>query len=183
MRNHPAQTIGRGFVDDGTDDRRTPAWLFDPLHAAHRFTIDAAASPANALLPRYWTRADDALSRPWTEERVWCNPPFSDLSPWVAHARTADAAAVVMLLPANRTDQRWWQELIEPDRDRGGFSTRFIGGRVDFAAPASATATLPGIDPPRPRGSHAPFGLVLLGWGIDLRAAAQLGKDDRDPTS
>lgn len=68
-------------------DRSTPASLFDPLHAEHRFTVDAAASPANAKLPRFWTLEDDALSRSWAGERVFCNPPYSDIRAWVEKGR------------------------------------------------------------------------------------------------
>jgi phage N-6-adenine-methyltransferase len=119
-RNHPQQVGERG-ADDAVDDRAAPWELFDPLNERFRFSIDAAASEANARLPRFWTRSDDALSQSWAGERVWCNPPYSHIWPWVAKAWDEDAAElVVMLLPANRTEQSWWQALVEPHRDRGG---------------------------------------------------------------
>jgi hypothetical protein len=61
-----------------------------------------------------------------------------------------------MLVPANRTEQRWWQDLIEPYRDCGqGLTTRFLAGRLRFLAPGQ---THIGAD------ERPPFGCVLLIW-------------------
>lgn len=117
-RNHPQQA-----VRDIVDDRRTPAWLFAPLHERHRFTLDAAASAENALLPKFYDRESDGLLRSWSGERVWCNPPYSRLEGWLAKAwqeMESGCELVVMLLPANRTEQKFWQEYVEPFRDGGG---------------------------------------------------------------
>lgn len=158
-RNHPQQA-----VRDEVDDRRTPADVFNPLNAQHRFTLDVAASAKNALCPRHFTRDVDGLLRSWKGERVWCNPPFSRLEPWVAKAwqeMEAGCDLVVMLLPANRCEQKFWQEWIEPSRDKGpnddgiSLTTRFLRGRPRFAAP----------DAPVPhKGDRPPFGCVLLTW-------------------
>ena len=108
-----------------------------------------AASDANAKCPRFWTEDDDGLAQPWAGERVWCNPPYSfpNLRAWVAKAwqewTAADPPAlIVMLLPANRTEQQWWQELVEPYRDRPGSDLRveFLPGRMRFLAPAQTTS-------------------------------------------
>src|SRR4051794_8806538 len=86
------------------DDRETTPEVFDPLHARFRFSIDVAAAPHNAKLPRFYTIEDDGLEQPWTGERVWCNPPYSSIEPWCEKAWTSHAELVVMLLPANRTE-------------------------------------------------------------------------------
>lgn len=83
--NHPQQVGTRGALDK-VDDRRTPRDLWDPLNAKYDFTIDVAASPENALCERFYTIADDGLAQSWANERVWCNPPFSDCGAWVAKA-------------------------------------------------------------------------------------------------
>lgn len=153
-RNHPQQTA-KGFVDDRETDEAT----FAPLHERFRFTIDAAASIRNAKLERYWTKEQDALSRSWAGERVWCNPPYSDIAPWVVKAWNEmlfGCELVVMLLPANRTEQAWWQDHIEPCRDNGrGLRTEFIRGRTRFIA-AGDTEIKPNARPP--------FGCVLCIW-------------------
>lgn len=120
-RNHPAQVERRGPVDE-VDDRATPFDLFTHLDRKHRFTVDVAAAPHNTKCARYFTREEDGLHQSWAGESVWCNPPFSDIKPWVqkAWAEHRTATGIVMLLPANRTEQRWWNVLVEPFRDRGG---------------------------------------------------------------
>lgn len=159
-KNHPQQA-----TRDDVDDRRAPRNLFDPLHARHRFTVDAAASPGNAMLPRYWTVEDDALSKQWGAERVWCNPPYSDIATWVEKAwlemRFGKCGLVVMLLPANRCEQRWWQNHVEPYRDGGKWSgarlsTHFLPTRLRFDWPADRIVPA--------KGDRPPFGCVLLTW-------------------
>lgn len=158
--NHPQQVAKRGSLED-TDDRRTLPEIFDPLNVEHLFTLDVCASKLNAKLPRYFTREQNGLKQSWTDEIVWCNPPYSDIGSWVikALAESNDElelpAKVVMLLPANRTEQRWWQDMIEPRRDRGfGVTTRFMRGRPRFGWPT---------EKPRPKkGDRPPFGLVVV---------------------
>lgn len=168
-RNHPQQ-VRRDGVDDTIDDRRTPGKVFLPLHEEFMFTIDVAASASNAKLPRFYTREDDGLAQRWEHERVWCNPPFSAIEPWVAKAwqeMHAGCACVVMLLPANRTEQSWWQVWVERFRDGAPVAcrscglgivlrTRFLATRIRFGRP-------PGTPVPK-KGDRPPFGLVVLTW-------------------
>lgn len=160
-QNHRQQVSKRGALDK-VDDRKTPPELFEPLNQRFQFTLDAAASAANAQCERYYTLADDALKRPWFG-RVWCNPPYSDLAAWVDKAWLEfwekRAELVVMLLPANRTEQRWWQDGIElwRDRDHNGWRLRveFLRGRQRFI--------LPGCDGIEPN-QRPPFGVCLAIW-------------------
>lgn len=159
-RNHPQQVDTRGALS-AVDDRAITPEDFAPLHARYRFTVDAAASSANARLPRYWTAADDALEQSWAGERIWCNPPYShpNLARWVAKAWrewNRGAELIVMLVPANRTEQQWWQRWVEPCRDRGALRTEFLPGRMRFIAPGSS-----GVGP----NERPPFGCCLLIWG------------------
>jgi phage N-6-adenine-methyltransferase len=144
------------------DDRGTDPALFAELHGRFHFTIDVAASHDNAKLDRHYTIAEDGLAQPWIGERVWCNPPYSNIAPWVIKAWAEPAELVVMLLPANRTEQRWWQEWVEKDRDAGGLlRVEFLPGRPRFVAPGK-----PGIGP----NERPPFGCCLVIWdgGHDL---------------
>ena len=155
--NHPQQTR-QGGADVDTDDRGTVAEVFDPLHARFGFTIDVAAAEHNAKLPRFFDRHDDGLAQSWAGERVWCNPPFSSIAPWVAKAwRESGAEVVVMLLPANRTEQGWWQTLVEPRRDRPGspLTVEFMPGRPRFLAPGQTSIR---------SNERPPFGCCLLVW-------------------
>jgi phage N-6-adenine-methyltransferase len=161
-QNHVQQVRRRG-PNSKVDDRATAPEVFDPLHERFGFTIDVAAQPHNAKLPRYFTPEDDGLVQSWCGERVWCNPPYSHIEPWVAKAHRSNAELVVMLVPANRTEQGWWQRQVEPFRDRGpGLRTEFLSGRLRFIA-HDATEIKPNERPP--------FGCVLLTWGDDRCAS------------
>lgn len=156
--NHPQQVAKRGRSED-VDDRATHPSLFDPLHARFGFTVDVAAAPHNAKVSQYWTHKDDGLAQSWAGETVWCNPPYSSIGPWVrkAWAEHATARGIVMLLPANRTEQGWWQELVEPFRDRPGspLTVEMLRGRIRFIK-AGQTDVGPNERPP--------FGCCLLIW-------------------
>jgi phage N-6-adenine-methyltransferase len=155
-RNHPQQVASRG-PRPGVDDRQTSPEVFMPLRERFGFTVDACALPHNAKCERFWTPEEDGLARSWAGERVWCNPPYSSIEPWVAKAWAEPAELVVMLVPANRTEQGWWQRRVEPRRDRGGrLAVEFLAGRLRFIA-HDATEIRPNE---RPR-----FGCALLIWG------------------
>ena len=153
--NHPQQVGRRGALDK-VDDRRTPRSLFDPLNEEFEFTLDVAASAENALTDHYYDLEVNGLAQSWDGERVWCNPPYSDLRPWVEKMISSDSL-VVMLLPANRTEQGWWQDIIEPLRRAGKIETRFIRGRLRFETPDHDYTK-------QPKGNRPPFGVVLVIW-------------------
>jgi phage N-6-adenine-methyltransferase len=173
-RNHPQQA-----VRDTVDDRGTLPALFDPLNRRYSFTLDAAASDANALCAKYYTRVTDGLLRSWGGERVWCNPPYSRLEAWVAKAwaeMRGDCALVVMLLPANRCEQGWWQDYVEPFRDGPAtdgivLRSRFLRGRSRFRMP-------PGFQyyTTKAKGDRPPFGCVVLTWSRVLDLSGSLSE-------
>lgn len=156
-QNHPQQTLVRGARAD-VDERGTPPDFFATLDRRFQFTVDAAALPHNAKCERFWTPDEDGLEQDWAGERVWCNPPYSDIGPWVRKAIASECELAVLLLPANRTEQGWWQDHIEPRRDsrrRAGTSVRteFLRGRLRFLAPGAVR-----VGP----NERPPFGVVLL---------------------
>ena len=172
--NHPQQTAKRGAKDE-VDDRGTdPEFIARLEERFGAFDLDVAAAAHNAKAPAFYAREDDGLSQPWTG-RVWCNPPYSDCGAWVRKAweewngegiplplgprpaEIRDVERIVMLLPANRVEQRWWQDLVEPFRDRPHSPLRveFLPGRMRFIRPGWA---------PGPKGDRPPFGCCLLIW-------------------
>lgn len=157
-RNHPQQSGKRGARPD-VDHRATPPELFDPLDARFGFTLDACALPENAKCSRYFTPEQDGLAQSWAGEVIWCNPPYSNIGPWVekAWAEAMAAKAIVLLVPANRCEQGWWQDLVEQHRDRDGGMLRveFLRGRRRFIGPGKD-----GIGP----NERPPFGVALLIW-------------------
>ncbi len=142
---HPA-VMSSDRMDWGTPDS-----LFDPLNAEFGFTLDAAASAANAKCPEFFDAQADGLSRNWREAAqegcTWVNPPYGrSIGDWVgkALAEYHQGARVVMLVPS-RTDTRWWQLAVQASE------IRFLRGRVRFV----------GAD------GHAPFPSALLVFHAD----------------
>ncbi len=162
-KNHPQQTRYAGSKRH-VDDRALPMEDFKILQERFRFTIDAAAAEHNAKLPRFFTEENSGLEASWAGERVYCNPPYSDIEPWCRKAwGEQQAELVVMLLPANRTEQGWWQRQIEPRRDMAmsPLTTEFLPGRMRFLKPGQ-TVVGPNERPP--------FGIVLCIWDRTGRA-------------
>lgn len=165
-RTHPQQG-----PDDRVDNRETTSEVFAPLHRRFGFTVDVASSPKNRKLPRHYTLATNGLAQSWRGERVWCNPPYSAIAPWIVKAinEVVDGGCelVVMLLPANRTEQAWWQDLIEPGRRAGVIEVEFLRGRMRFIAAED--------DRIRPN-ARPPFGvcLVIMRAGVTKRIAVDL---------
>jgi phage N-6-adenine-methyltransferase len=154
-QNHEQQVLVHG-PRSHVDDRGTTADVFDPLHERFGFTVDVAAAAHNAKLPRYYTIEDDGLVQSWAGERVWCNPPYSKIEPWCAKAWESGAQLVVMLLPANRTEQGWWQREVELSRDRpNGVRVEFLPGRLRFLKPGQKQIGA---------NERPPFGCCLLIW-------------------
>lgn len=104
-----------------SDEWQTPQWVFDALDSEFGFTLDGAATAANAKCKRF--SAQDA-EMTWVGERVFCNPPYSNIEPFIQRAFDADLA--VLLLPV-RTDSDWHRWLIER-----GIEMRYWRKRICF---------------------------------------------------
>lgn len=136
-----------------SDERVTPPWLFDELHAEFRFGLDAAATAANAKVPRPFLEATlcylgpdhvnpayrDGLTASWHDvllevygslRTVWWNPPYSRGSIWrwcqKAEAELAAGVPSVGLLPAD-TSMRYFHEFVLQHEHR------FLRRRLTFA--------------------------------------------------
>lgn len=113
----------------GRQDWRTPPSVFAALGAAFGgFDTDVAADEHNHLCERWLC---DGLTEPWGASN-WCNPPFGDISPWVARA-LAHNGQTVMLVPAN-TSSPWFQRAIHDGR----CSVYAPSRRIAFWHPAEA---------------------------------------------
>jgi phage N-6-adenine-methyltransferase len=111
------------------DDWETPDDLFRMLDKEFGFTLDACATAANAKLPEYCSPKTNGLRRKWAGQCVWCNPPYSNIGPWMRKAfrEAHDNETVSVLLVPPRTDQSWWHECVLRATE-----IRFIKGRVAF---------------------------------------------------
>lgn len=113
----------------------TPLWLFRQIHARYWFTLDACAEKWNAKLQNFCTEQNSGLLHEWNDERVWCNPPYSDIKPWIEKAiektrpLTGVCPLVVFLVPV-RTSQPWFHDAL-----RAGARVEFLQFRVAFEYP------------------------------------------------
>lgn len=102
------------YKGERKQDRRTPRSFFDGLNEKYSFTLDGAATPENALLPRFSSEAHPVS---WKGERVFCNPPWSNIPPFIELASSADFAC--LLVPA-RTNCKWFHRALD------------LGAKVDY---------------------------------------------------
>jgi hypothetical protein len=148
------------FMCNGTGDDRVPILENDEARLTHRVVGYAENGLRCRACNGHGRQATtDALRGP---ERVWCNPPYSDCGAWVRKAwaewrGTEPPALIVMLLPANRVEQAWWQDHVEPHRDKPGSPLRveFLRGRMRFDRPGWTKPA---------KGDRPPFGCCLLIW-------------------
>ena len=119
------------MFSSATDEWETPQELFDKLDSEFHFELDVCANESNHKCDKYYTKAQDGLSMPWTAEcAIWCNPPYGrEIGKWVSRAWHASSdTTVVVLLPA-RTDTRWFHDYIYK---KPNVEVRFIKGRLKF---------------------------------------------------
>lgn len=96
----------------------TPQPFFDKQHAVHKFTIDLAADENNAKLNRYWSEDHDALSRSWTGERGWLNPPYRNVGKWVEKAFNEtrhNGCELVVMLINYAPSTKYWHKYIQDE--------------------------------------------------------------------
>ena len=112
-----------------SDEWETPQNFYDELDKEFRFTLDVCATHDNHKCDRYFTKEENGLEKSWGGERVWCNPPYSEINKWTAKAfyeTKNDNTVVVMLIPA-RTDTKYFHNYILNRTE-----VRFIKGRLKF---------------------------------------------------
>ncbi len=88
-----------------SDDCYTPRWVFDAMGL--EFDLDVAAPPGgpwHVPAKAYYTAEDDGLAQPWNG-LVWCNPPYSNYTPWAERFARHDRMALMgICLP----EVRWF---------------------------------------------------------------------------
>lgn len=106
----------------------TPAAFFEKYNRIFNFDVDVCATDDNALLPEYWTIADDALKQDWGARVCWMNPPYGrEIGKFMekAYLESLKGATVVCLVPS-RTDTRWWHDYAMKGE------IEFVRGRLRF---------------------------------------------------
>ena len=108
----------------------TPQNLFGELNEEFNFTLDPCATDENAKCSKYFTIEDDGLSKDWSNDVVFMNPPYGrEIKKWIkkAYEESLNGATVVCLIPA-RTDTTYWHDFIFGKAN----DIRFLRGRLKF---------------------------------------------------
>ena len=106
---------------------QTPKSVFNKLNDEFNFVCDVAASYKNSLCSAYLDEGNNSLACTWGSVN-WCNPPYSDITPWVNKAIEQHqlGKTIVMLVPAD-TSVKWFKLAYESCNE-----VRFISGRISF---------------------------------------------------
>ena len=119
------------LFSSASHDWETPLDFFKALDNEFHFTLDPCCLPATAKCRKFYTPAEDGLSKDWQGETVFCNPPYGRvIYHWVKKCYLEgkkDNTTVVLLIPA-RTDTRYFHEFIY----KKAKEIRFIRGRLRF---------------------------------------------------
>ena len=110
----------------------TPPDFFTELDQEFHFDLDPAATDKSAKCAKYFTPADDGLSKDWGGGGGFCNPPYGRaIQDWVRKGYEESrkpGTVVVMLIPA-RTDTSYYHDYIFHGK---ADEVRFLRGRLKF---------------------------------------------------
>jgi len=175
------QQVCSMFISTGGDKKNpewyTPPWLLKHFYAANdnrAFDIDPCSpcygDDAPVWANQHYTEADNGLEQEW-HGRIWLNPPYHSLTPWLKkaadsvwcrhmpNAPTSESAkrdeplceTVVGIIPA-RTHARYWRKFVADHA-----AVFFVSGKIAF---------LKGVDG---KGvevtTRMPGGLAIIIWG------------------
>lgn len=121
--------VNKVLFSSKSDEWSTPRDLYEELDKEFNFTLDPCSTNDNYKCLKHFTIEDDGLSKNWGGERVFCNPPYSNIAEWVKKAyreSIKENTLVVLLIPA-RTDTKYFQDYIYHRSE-----VRFIRGRLKF---------------------------------------------------
>jgi len=117
-------------------DWETPQDFFDKLNKKYNFTLDPCATAATAKCAKYFTEADDGLSKSWEGHTVFMNPPYGrGIKTWIEKAyreSLKENTTVVCLIPS-RTDTKYWHDYCMKARE-----IHFVKGRLKFGGSKNA---------------------------------------------
>ena len=97
-----------------SDEWSTPQDFFDFLDDFYHFTLDPCATADNAKCSKFFTKTENGLLQDWTDEVVFCNPPYSAVCDWIKKSLLEAEhhnSRVVCLVPA-RVDTRWFHDFV-----------------------------------------------------------------------
>ena len=111
-----------------SDELFTPKWIFDALNLEFDLDVASSNSPfVEVPAKRFLTIADDSLNQQWVG-KVWMNPPFSKVTPWIEKWLAHENGFCLVPLSSNG---RWITTLWESKAALTYLPTNmaFIGGQ------------------------------------------------------
>lgn len=146
-----------------SDDCYTPRWVFNAMGL--QFDLDVAAPPGgpwHVPAKRYYTAEDDGLSQSW-DGLVWCNPPYSNYTPWAERFARHDRMAIMgILLP----EVRWLPIVLAAADAVSAISCDFSrpdGSKVRLRQQVFVAFRGVGVEPAVRLAEADPYGAVLYG--------------------
>lgn len=99
--------------------------------AIKAFACDLAADKDNTVAPMFYSEENSAFDHSWYMGSGWnwCNPPYSNIRPWVEKAyleMIQRGTQTVMLVPAS-TGANWWRDYVD-----GKAHVLLLNGRLTF---------------------------------------------------
>jgi phage N-6-adenine-methyltransferase len=145
-----------------SDDCYTPRWVFDAMGL--RFDLDVAAPPGgpwHVPCDGFYTAEDDGLTSPW-DGLVWCNPPYSNIWPWVQRFATHESAVLMgFALPG-----QWFPHAVQNADATAFLRIKFLrpdGSQYELRQHAFVAFRGVGTAPAERLAAASPFGAVLYG--------------------
>lgn len=128
-------------ASDQSDGWYTPHWMIDAARLVlGRIDIDpatCAAAQAIVQAETWYTATEDGLVQPW-RGAVWCNPPYSDVTPWsdrmVRLYQSGEIEAGMMLVNCS-CSPKW-----APPLWKNADAVCLLGRRVNFWHPTKTNA-------------------------------------------
>ena len=124
--------INQALFSSATDEWSTPQDIFDRLNYIFNFTLDPCADSENHKCDVFYTKEDDGLSKDWSGNRVFCNPPYGRelTGKWIkkCYDESLNPETIVVALIPARTDTKWFHEYVF----KTSAEVLFIKGRLKF---------------------------------------------------
>jgi len=123
------------MVSSKSNEWATPQDFFNELNDEFKFTLDPCSTDENCKCLKHYTLGDDGLSKDWSNDTVYMNPPYGgNTSDWIKKAYTESKnGSLVVCLIVSSTDRSYWHDYIFPYAAQ----IRFVRGRLKFGQSAS----------------------------------------------
>ena len=125
------EAVQKTMFSSSTGEWSTPQDFFEKLNWRFGpFDLDPCATPCNTKCAKFYTEAEDGLSKNWGGHTVFVNPPYGrGIELWIVKGyqeSQKSGTRVVMLIPA-RTDTKYWHNYVMKAKE-----IHFIKGRLKF---------------------------------------------------